>query len=82
MVQFHSRFSHRIPWVKLTDFKQRLREILGSHNSSNLDLSKFEPHVAIAVDRAQQLHPDDQHYWPQTIGTHVHRLVQAIMEAL
>jgi hypothetical protein len=61
-------------------FKARLRKILGSYNGSNLDLSQYEPHLAAAVERAQILHPDLQHNWPPTIGTHVYRLVEILLQ--
>jgi hypothetical protein len=61
-------------------FKARLRKILGSYNGSNLDLSEYEPHLATAVERAQILHSDVQQNWPPTIGTHVYRLVEILLQ--
>jgi hypothetical protein len=61
-------------------FKARLRKILGSYNSSNLDLSQYELHLAVAVERAKILHPDLQQNWPPTIGTHVYRLVEILLQ--
>ena len=49
-------------------------------NGSNLDLSQYEPNLSIAVERAQILHPDLQQNWPPTIGTHVHRLVEILLQ--
>jgi RloB-like protein len=61
-------------------FKARLRKILGSYNGSNLDLFQYEPHLAAAVERAKVLHPDLQQNWPPTLGTHVYRLVEILLQ--
>ncbi|WP_310490079.1 RloB family protein [Chamaesiphon sp. VAR_69_metabat_338] len=61
-------------------FKARLRKILGSYKSSNLDLPKYAPNLAEAVERAKILHPDLQQNWPPTIGTHVYRLVELLIQ--
>jgi RloB-like protein len=63
-------------------FKSSLGKILGSCNSSNLDLSPYEPHLAIAVERAKLLHPDPQQNWPPTLGTHVYRLVENLLQLI
>ncbi len=64
------------------DFKAGLRTLLGSYNSSNLDLSKYKPHIADAANRAKSLHPVSSDYWPQTLGTHVYKLVEILLESL
>jgi RloB-like protein len=61
-------------------FKARLRKTLGSYNGSNLDLSQYEPHLTTAVERAQILHSDVRQNWPPTIGTHVYRLVEILLQ--
>jgi RloB-like protein len=58
-------------------FKSSLGRILGSCDSS---ISPYEPHLAAAVERAKILHPDLQQNWPPTIGTHVHRLVEILLQ--
>jgi hypothetical protein len=64
------------------DFKARIRKILGSYNGSNLDLPQYEANIEAAIDRAKIMHPDPQQDWPPTIGTHVYRLVEILLQAL
>jgi hypothetical protein len=61
-------------------FKSSLGKILGSCNSSNLDLSPYQPYLADAVARAKILHSDLQQNWPPTLGTHVYRLVEILLQ--
>lgn len=67
---------------KSRDFKVRLRTILGSYNSSNLDLSLYKPYIKDAIVRAKQLHPNTRQNWPPTFGTHVYRLVDILYRVL
>jgi len=64
------------------EFKARLRTLLGGYKSSNLDLSKYKPYIADAVKRAKSLHPPSSHNWPPTLGTHVYKLVEILLESL
>ncbi|MEH2263456.1 RloB family protein [Nostoc sp.] len=64
------------------DFKSRLRTLLGSYNSSNLDLSLYKPNIVDATNRAKLLHSKSQHNWPPTLGTHVYRLVEILLQSL
>ncbi|MEQ8975815.1 MAG: RloB family protein [Coleofasciculus sp. C1-SOL-03] len=64
------------------DFKARLRMLLGSYNSSKLNLSLYEPKIADAVARAKQLHSTATQNWPPTSGTHVYRLVEILLQSL
>ncbi|BAB75106.1 RloB family protein [Anabaena sp. FACHB-709] len=64
------------------DFKTKLRKILGSYNSSNLDLSVYKPNITNATNRAKLLHPNSQQNWPPELGTHVYRLVEIILQSL
>jgi len=64
------------------DFKSRLRTLLGSYNSSNLDLPLYKPNIADATNRAKLLHPKFQENWPPTLGTHVYRLVEILLQSL
>jgi len=63
------------------DFKTRLRTILGSYNSSNLDISPFLEHIQAAIQRAKQLHPNANQNWPPTPGSHVYRVVEMLLKA-
>jgi hypothetical protein len=60
--------------------KASLGKILGSCNSGNLDLSPYQPHLTEAVARAKILHQDLQQNWPPTLGTHVYRLVEILLQ--
>jgi RloB-like protein len=57
-------------------FKSSLGKILGSCNS----ISPYAPHLADAVERAKIIHSDPQQHWPPTIGTHVYRLVEILLQ--
>ncbi|WP_293146414.1 MULTISPECIES: RloB family protein [unclassified Microcoleus] len=64
------------------NFKARLRTILGSYNGSNLDISAYQQNIENAVNRAKNLHQISQQDWPPTLGTHVYRLVEILLESL
>jgi RloB-like protein len=57
-------------------FKSSLGKILGSCNG----ISPDAPHLADAIERAKALHSDSQQNWPPTIGTHVYRLVEILLQ--
>jgi hypothetical protein len=57
-------------------FKSSLGKILGSCNG----ISPYAPHLADAIERAKVLHSDFQQNWPPTIGTHVYRLVEILLQ--
>ena len=61
-------------------FKQSLRKIIGSYNSSRLDLDKFKNNIALAIDRAKLISPDDGSRWPVSVGTHVYKVVENILK--
>jgi RloB-like protein len=65
-----------------TDFKKRLREILGSYRGNNLDLEKYSSNVPEAIDRAKNLTPPSQEYWPNNLGTHVYKLAESIIASI
>ena len=60
-------------------FKARLGQILGDC-SGTLNTSPYAPFLADAVERAKILHPDRQQNWPPSIGTHVYRLVEILLQ--
>jgi len=64
------------------NFKARLRTVLGSYNGSNLDISAYRDNIENAVNRAKNLHQNSQQSWPPTLGTHVYRLVEIVLESL
>jgi hypothetical protein len=63
-------------------FETRLKTSLGSYNKSNLDSSLYKSKVKEAINRGKLLHPNLQQKWPPSIGTHVHRLVEVILQSL
>lgn len=64
------------------DFKARLRSILGSYNSSNIDIALFKDYIQDAVRRAKQLHPNANQNWTPSPGSHVYRVVEMILKAM
>jgi len=63
-------------------FKKRLRTILGSYNESNLDLTKYKPHIQDAIDRARKIDINPNEDSPSQLGTHVYKLVESILQSL
>ena len=63
------------------DFKKRLQSVLGSYNSSNIDVAPFVENIQEAVRRAKQLHSDDNQNWDPTPGSHVYRVIEMILKA-
>lgn len=66
--------------VSSQDMKKALRNVLGSYNPSNLNTDQFLPHVELAVERARRLDSFPSARWPNSLGTHVYRVVQSIKE--
>lgn len=64
------------------DFKTRLQSILGSYNSSNIDVAPFKNRIQDAVQRAKQLHPNANQNWTPSPGSHVYRVVEMILKAI
>ncbi len=61
-------------------FKARLGTIRVDYQPSKLDFSVvLQERLTEALARAKALHPDSNDYWPQTIGSHVYRLIEAIL---
>ena len=65
-----------------SDFEARLRKILGSYNKCNLDLAVYHPRIQDAIDRARNLDPNPNAYWTSTLGSHVYKLVESILQSL
>jgi RloB-like protein len=63
-------------------FQVRLRNVLGSYNKSNLDLALYKPKIQDAIDRARNLDLKSSAYWPSTLGSHVYKLVESILQSL
>jgi hypothetical protein len=64
------------------DFESRLRNILGSYNKCNLDISLYQPKIQDAIDRARNLDSNPNEYWPSALGSHVYKLVESILQSL
>jgi hypothetical protein len=76
-------FENLNPEDKTCDhFKKRLRTILGSYNGSNLDLSCYKPNIQNAINRARDLDTNPNENFPSTLGSHVYKLVESILQSL
>jgi hypothetical protein len=64
--------------VVATEMKQRLRDLLGGYNSSNLDTAKFEEGIDNAIARAKALDINKDERWPSRTGTHVYKVVEKV----
>lgn len=60
--------------------KTELRQLLGSYNSSNLNMDDFLRYIDVAISRAKGLELNVTNRWPQTIGTRVYKLVEKITQ--
>ena len=67
------KFSHKAA------LETELRSILGSYNSSNIDSTKFLPHVPEAIKRARPLDKSPDSWWPDAISTRVYLLAEKIL---
>jgi len=59
--------------------EKEIRNILGSYNKSNINSSKFLPHVNEAISRAKKLDTNPGARWPNTIGSTVYKLVEKLI---
>ena len=57
-----------------------LREKLGSYNKTNLNIDDYRGHVLVACEKARKMDVNPENRWPQTIGTHVYRLIDEIRD--
>ncbi len=64
------------------DFERRLREILGGYRKNNLDFSVYQPTIQDAIERSRNLDQSLGNYWPSSLGTHVYRLVEDLLQSL
>jgi hypothetical protein len=61
-------------------FKARLGSIRVKYQRDSLDFSVLlRARLPNAIARAKALDPDSQDYWPQAIGSHIYRLIEAIL---
>lgn len=60
------------------EMKQKLKELLGEYNSSNLDPTKFAEHIENAIARAKSLDANPEERWPSQTGTHVYKVVEKV----
>ena len=65
-----------------SDFEARIRKILGSYNKCNLDLAMYKPRIQDAIDRSRSLDSNPNAPWPSTLGSHVYKLVESILQSL
>ena len=65
--------------LKCQPIEDTLREVLGgSYNKSNLDISQFADKLDSAIQRTEQLDINPKDRWPQSVGSHVYRVVHSI----
>ncbi len=63
-----------------TQLEMEIVQITGRYNKNNLNSSDFLPNVQLAIERAEQLDSASSDRWPQSLGTHIYRLVNVIKE--
>ncbi|MEA3523146.1 MAG: RloB family protein, partial [Campylobacterota bacterium] len=64
--------------INARQMKQKLKNLLGGYNSSNLDPTKFTEHIEDAITRAKALDTNREERWPSKTGTHVYKVVENI----
>jgi hypothetical protein len=75
-LQENKRVSHRgDTWLK-----SRVRHAMGSYRESSYDAGKLMGLIGIARDRAAALDKNKSERWPSSIGTHVYKLIDSIMD--
>lgn len=62
-----------------SQIKKKLKEELGSYNSSNLNLDRFKGRENDAVRRAKSMDKAPDARWPLTVGSHVYRVVEKLI---
>lgn len=64
--------------IRADAMKQKLRDLLGAYNSSNLDLEQFAENIENAISRAKALDTNEEERWPSRTGSHVYKVVEKI----
>jgi len=64
--------------INAREMKQKLKDILGGYNSSNLNPTKFAEHIEDAITRAKALDTNKEERWPSRTGTHVYKVVEKV----
>ncbi len=65
--------------ISCSQLEKKLRKILGSYNKSKLDLEKYKGQIHSAVERARSLDKNLSERWPNSIGTHVYKIVEKLV---
>ena len=65
--------------ISCDQLEGKLRKILGSYNKAKLDLKKYIGQVSSAVERARALDINQNERWPNSIGTHVYKVVEKLI---
>lgn len=66
---------------KRTAIDRAIVDKIGRYNKSKLNVDDFLPHVRQAIEQAEQLDINPEERWPTTLGTHVYRLAQSILDS-
>lgn len=68
-------------WTNCSEVITHIRKIRGKYNKSNLDLSWFhQDNVTAAIERASRIDTSQGKRWPQSVGSHVYRVVEEILK--
>lgn len=66
-----------LPIANATAAEEQLRTALGGYSKTNVPADKLMPLISQAIERAKKLDVGEGG-WPQSVGTQVHLLVEAI----
>ncbi len=75
-----SEWDSGIITITSKEMEKKLRQKLGSYNKKNINVDCFQGHVLEACSRAERMDKQPQDRWPQTIGTHVYRLINILKD--
>lgn len=64
--------------ISCSQLEKKLRNFLGGYNKSKLDLEKYKGQIHFAVERAKSLDTNPSERWPNSIGTHVYKIVEML----
>lgn len=56
-----------------------LLAICGTYSKSNLNVDDYLPHVNVAIQRAEALTQNVNERWPDSLGSHVYKLVRKLL---
>ena len=75
-----SEWDSNITTITSKEMERKLREKLGSYNKKNINVDCFQGHILEACSRAERMDKQPQDRWPQSIGTHISRLINILKD--